>query len=198
VVSVIPSAKYGSITTLDLYPKTGRRHQLRKHLKGIGHPIIGDKRFASTIDLPDFNRFPTMFLWAYMMEFPVIEPSNSEALINCLKDMERGRLKRRFREVGESNSSSTSSVFSDCKTDDGIENADNDEDDGEDELVIDLSKEIDRSSNSSSCNVTNSIKSNRNRIITSKGIINDIAYSNMTVKIDEPSFFEDFRSSQII
>jgi len=29
-------------TRLDLYPVTGRSHQLRVHLKEIGHPIIGD------------------------------------------------------------------------------------------------------------------------------------------------------------
>lgn len=27
---------------VDLYPQTGRRHQLRRHLKHIAHPIIGD------------------------------------------------------------------------------------------------------------------------------------------------------------
>ena len=29
-------------TRLDLYPITERSHQLRVHLKEIGHPIIGD------------------------------------------------------------------------------------------------------------------------------------------------------------
>jgi 23S rRNA pseudouridine1911/1915/1917 synthase len=29
-------------TLLRLYPKTGRRHQLRVHLEAIGHPILGD------------------------------------------------------------------------------------------------------------------------------------------------------------
>lgn len=36
----------GWITTVDLYPVTGRTHQLRKHTKLIGHPIYGDKRYA--------------------------------------------------------------------------------------------------------------------------------------------------------
>lgn len=27
---------------VELYPHTGRKHQLRRHLKGIAHPIIGD------------------------------------------------------------------------------------------------------------------------------------------------------------
>ncbi len=31
-----------SWSLLELYPKTGRTHQLRVHLKAIGHPIVGD------------------------------------------------------------------------------------------------------------------------------------------------------------
>lgn len=31
---------------LALEPKTGRTHQLRVHLKAIGHPIVGDSRYA--------------------------------------------------------------------------------------------------------------------------------------------------------
>ena len=33
-------------TVVDLYPKTGRRHQLRKHMKFLGHPIMGDIRYS--------------------------------------------------------------------------------------------------------------------------------------------------------
>ncbi len=32
-------------TLLELYPKTGRQHQLRVHLAAIGHPIVGDKLY---------------------------------------------------------------------------------------------------------------------------------------------------------
>jgi tRNA pseudouridine65 synthase len=34
-----PSARYSLV---ELHPKTGRRHQLRRHLKHIFHPIVGD------------------------------------------------------------------------------------------------------------------------------------------------------------
>jgi tRNA pseudouridine65 synthase len=34
-----PSSRYALVA---LYPDTGRRHQLRRHLKHIAHPIIGD------------------------------------------------------------------------------------------------------------------------------------------------------------
>jgi len=35
-------------TRLALYPKTGRSHQLRLHLREIGHPILGDDLYATT------------------------------------------------------------------------------------------------------------------------------------------------------
>jgi 23S rRNA-/tRNA-specific pseudouridylate synthase len=36
----------GWVTVVDLFPETGRRHQLRKHMKLLGHPIVGDKRYG--------------------------------------------------------------------------------------------------------------------------------------------------------
>ena len=31
---------------VELFPKTGRKHQLRRHMKHISHPIIGDTRYG--------------------------------------------------------------------------------------------------------------------------------------------------------
>lgn len=42
VLEVTPHVQAGSLTTLDLYPETGRRHQLRRHLAELGHPLLGD------------------------------------------------------------------------------------------------------------------------------------------------------------
>lgn len=36
----------GNVSLLELKPKTGRTHQLRVHLKQIGHPIVGDKLYG--------------------------------------------------------------------------------------------------------------------------------------------------------
>lgn len=78
-----PMAK-GFITTVDLWPITGRTHQLRKHLQMIGHPIWGDLRYAS-YDKDERNRFKAkidlnapfhenphcrMCLWALEICFP--------------------------------------------------------------------------------------------------------------------------------
>lgn len=45
VLQSIISEKYGVLNLVELNPKTGRRHQLRKHLHGIGNPILGDKEY---------------------------------------------------------------------------------------------------------------------------------------------------------
>ena len=41
-----PNKRNGHLTLLDLVPVTGRTHQLRIHLSGIGCPILGDKRYG--------------------------------------------------------------------------------------------------------------------------------------------------------
>ncbi|MBU0677043.1 MAG: RluA family pseudouridine synthase [Verrucomicrobia bacterium] len=33
-------------------PKTGRTHQIRKHLVAAGHPVLGDKQYGTSKDLP--------------------------------------------------------------------------------------------------------------------------------------------------
>ncbi|MCV6627852.1 MAG: pseudouridine synthase [Cellvibrionaceae bacterium] len=35
-------------TEVDLYPLTGRSHQLRVHMQALGHPILGDNFYAPT------------------------------------------------------------------------------------------------------------------------------------------------------
>lgn len=38
------------VSVIELYPKTGRTHQLRVHLESIGHPIIGDSLYFEKSD----------------------------------------------------------------------------------------------------------------------------------------------------
>lgn len=40
------SEKFGVLNLVKLFPQTGRKHQLRVHLSGIGHPILGDKMYG--------------------------------------------------------------------------------------------------------------------------------------------------------
>jgi len=42
----VSSLKAGTISLVSLFPETGRTHQLRRHLSGIGYPIVGDSLYS--------------------------------------------------------------------------------------------------------------------------------------------------------
>lgn len=44
--------RYTGVTLLELTPHTGRTHQLRVHLKFLGHPILGDARYGRVAEFP--------------------------------------------------------------------------------------------------------------------------------------------------
>lgn len=55
---------------LELYPKTGRTHQIRIHLKYINHPIVGDSFYAGRKTArKDRVWCPRLFLHAFKIEF---------------------------------------------------------------------------------------------------------------------------------
>jgi 23S rRNA pseudouridine1911/1915/1917 synthase len=41
--------RYRGFTTVSLFPRTGRTHQLRVHMASIGHPIVGDTLYGGHI-----------------------------------------------------------------------------------------------------------------------------------------------------
>ena len=43
----VPSLRNESLSLVKLYPHTGRTHQLRIHMSGIGHPIVGDTVYGT-------------------------------------------------------------------------------------------------------------------------------------------------------
>ena len=63
-------------TRVELFPETGRSHQLRVHLQAIGHPILGDELYAP----PEvFARAPRLLLHAAFLGF--IHPSTATLLV---------------------------------------------------------------------------------------------------------------------
>ncbi len=58
------------LTLLDVEPRTGRTHQIRVHLKSIGHPVVGDKIYASRRQQKeDAKIIKRQFLHAYRLSF---------------------------------------------------------------------------------------------------------------------------------
>ena len=62
----------GNLSLLECRPKTGRTHQIRVHLKHLGHPIAGDRAYGGGAD------FPRQLLHAW--KIAVDHPSTGERL----------------------------------------------------------------------------------------------------------------------
>lgn len=64
-------------TLLLVQLETGRTHQIRVHLKAIGHPVVGDPTYGSGNVLRGFN-LQRQFLHAYQLQF--VHPFSGETL----------------------------------------------------------------------------------------------------------------------
>jgi len=70
----------GNFTLLNLFPKTGRTHQIRVHLKHIGHPVVADNLYAGRkVNRQDRKWCPRLFLHASQIEF--MHPVTREKII---------------------------------------------------------------------------------------------------------------------
>lgn len=88
--------RLGEFTLLECYPKTGRTHQIRVHLKFLGHPVAGDKLYGGkkTISPEGLTR---QFLHAKSLQITlpsggkaVFEADLPEDLANVLKLLQKG------------------------------------------------------------------------------------------------------------
>jgi len=67
------------LTLVELYPKTGRTHQIRVHLQYIKHPIFGDPLYAGRkTGRDDRKLLPRVFLHAAKISF--FHPATNELL----------------------------------------------------------------------------------------------------------------------
>ena len=77
-----PHSRY---SLLELKPATGRKHQLRRHMQHISHPIIGDTSYGRTRHNRYFAErfgFSRLMLAATVLEF--VHPRTGELLtLNC-------------------------------------------------------------------------------------------------------------------
>lgn len=62
--------KLEQVSLVELYPETGRTHQIRVHLKYINHPIIGDFQYAGRkTSRSDRQWAPRVMLHAWKIDF---------------------------------------------------------------------------------------------------------------------------------
>ena len=80
VKQISPSLKTQHLSLLDLYPLTGRTHQLRIHLANLGHPILGDKLYHGTHPLLQGKG---LFLCAVELSFE--HPLNKKKMNFCIE-----------------------------------------------------------------------------------------------------------------
>lgn len=57
---------FNNATLLDVFPQTGRRHQIRVHLYSIGHPILGDTVYGNPRPV---GRVERLMLHAHAISF---------------------------------------------------------------------------------------------------------------------------------
>jgi 23S rRNA pseudouridine1911/1915/1917 synthase len=72
-------ARGGGATHLELRPKTGRTHQIRVHMKAIGHPVVCDALYAP--QMPPLLGFERLALHAHSLSF--IHPDGREITIEA-------------------------------------------------------------------------------------------------------------------
>jgi 23S rRNA pseudouridine955/2504/2580 synthase len=74
---VVATGRERSLVRLVLH--TGRQHQIRAHMQHLGHPIVGDQRYGSPVDLG----YGTFLLHAAEIAFK--HPCTGE-LVHCVED----------------------------------------------------------------------------------------------------------------
>ncbi|MBI2442812.1 MAG: RluA family pseudouridine synthase [Candidatus Levybacteria bacterium] len=73
----ISNDQYEELTLVELHPETGRTHQIRVHLKYIGHPIVSDFLYAGRKTARDDRKhLSRVFLHAQSLSF--LHPTTGE------------------------------------------------------------------------------------------------------------------------
>jgi len=87
VVKVLQTSEDQFVSLLEVTPKTGRTHQIRVHLKALGHPVVGDKTYGRNQSLD--RKLGRQFLHAYYLKFRLPDEGEKEISIQLSRDLER-------------------------------------------------------------------------------------------------------------
>lgn len=71
-------------TRLELQPLTGRTHQLRVHLQALGHPIVGDRLYATEHERRCAPPSPRLLLHAARLVLPQLDDGAGETALITL------------------------------------------------------------------------------------------------------------------
>lgn len=93
IIRSIPSPRFGVLNFVLLEPDTGRRHQLRRHMAELGHPILGDPTYS-----PEHLLLKGKGLYLHAGSLRLTHPVTGEEL--HLRDALPERFTRLFGPVG--------------------------------------------------------------------------------------------------
>ncbi len=86
--------KFRDFSLIEVYPKTGRMHQIRVHMASLGHPIAGDKVYGKKKEAPE--GLTRQFLHAHYLNLSLpngkklaFETDLPDALTNVLTKLEK-------------------------------------------------------------------------------------------------------------
>lgn len=78
--------EYKDYSLVEVYPKTGRMHQIRVQMASIGHPVVGDKIYGKRKEAPEgLNR---QFLHSHYLKFSLPDGKSLALEIDLSKDLE--------------------------------------------------------------------------------------------------------------
>ena len=99
VVEHTPHVQAGWMTTVDLKPHTGRRHQLRRHCLELGYPMCGDDLYALDGNAFAGKRSTGLFLQSVEVEVP--HPSDDSRSVHLtLPEAAKFRRQRERAQLG--------------------------------------------------------------------------------------------------